>query len=105
MAGVLDKSSVISRGVPTTAAAALTTLMTGELPGRHGVVGYAVVDPETDRVVNQLNGWGGGSVDPLTWQRMPTVFERGGVRAVAVGAKKYRSSGFTKATLRGAEYA
>jgi predicted AlkP superfamily pyrophosphatase or phosphodiesterase len=104
LASALDKSTVISTGVPTTTAAALTTLMTGELPGRHGVVGYSVVDPESDRIVNQLNGWGAGSVDPLTWQRVPTVFERGTIRAVAVGAKRYRSSGFTQATLRGAEY-
>ncbi|WP_210481989.1 alkaline phosphatase family protein [Naasia sp. SYSU D00948] len=104
MGGALTKSSVISTGVPTTTAAALTTLMTGEPPGRHGVVGYSVLDPDTDRVVNQLNGWGDGSVDPLTWQRMPTVFETGDLRAVAVGAKRYRSSGFTRATLRGAEY-
>ncbi|WP_210506575.1 alkaline phosphatase family protein [Naasia sp. SYSU D00057] len=103
LAGALTSSSVITTGVPTTTAAALTTLMTGEDPGQHGVVGYAVLDEAGDRVVNQLNGWG-GSVDPLVWQRRPTIFESGTVRGVAVGAKKYRSSGFTAATLRGGDY-
>ncbi|BDZ46878.1 phosphodiesterase [Naasia aerilata] len=103
MGAALGPRSVISTGVPTTTAAALSTLLTGATPGEHGVVGYSVLDPATDRIVNQLNGWG-GSVDPATWQRRPTVFEDGRIRGVAVGHSKYRSSGFTGAILRGADY-
>jgi hypothetical protein len=91
---------------PTTTAAALASLTTGEPPGQHGLVGYSVLDASNDRVVNQLNGWDDG-LDPGTWQRVPTLFERavrGGYCAVVVGPARYSDSGFTHAVLRGAEY-
>lgn len=104
LAAASTRASTIATGVPTTTAAALSTLMTGASPGEHGVVAYAALDPAADRVVNQLSGWG-GTVDPLSWQRLPTVFETAtGVRSVAVGPTKYRSSGLTAAILRGADY-
>jgi hypothetical protein len=91
---------------PTTTAAALTTLTTGVLPGRHGLVGYRTLDAANDRLVNQLTGWDDDMV-PEVWQREPTVFERaakGGIRSFAVGPSKFRASGFTRAVLRGADY-
>jgi predicted AlkP superfamily pyrophosphatase or phosphodiesterase len=72
----------------------------------HGLVGYSVLDAAHDRVVNQLSGWD-DRLDPATWQRVPTLFERAGergIRSYAVGQERYRSSGFTAAVLRGAEY-
>lgn len=98
--------SVIDVGFPTTTAASLTSLTTGSTPGTHGIVGYSVLDPERDRVVNQLNGWDAG-MDPATWQRERTVFERAaddGVAASAIGPERFRHSGFTRAALRGAAY-
>ena len=100
----LDKP--ISAGFPTTTASALATLTTGASPGRHGLVGYSVLDPAHDRVVNQLTGWG-DELDPAIWQRMPTLFERAasdGLASVAIGPGRYRDSGFSAAVLRGAEY-
>lgn len=94
-------------GFPTTTASALTTITTGVLPGVHGLVGYSVLDPEHDRVVRQLSGWDAGLLDPLTWQRVPTVFERlrdSGVSVHSVGPGRYAASGLTKAILRGAAY-
>jgi hypothetical protein len=91
---------------PTTTAAALASLATGELPGQHGLVGYSVRDAANDRVVNQLSGWD-DRLDPTTWQRSTTLFERAvadGFSAVAVGPARYADSGFTHAVLRGAEY-
>lgn len=91
---------------PTTTAAALTTLTTGVSPGQHGLVGYRTLDAANDRLVNQLTGWDDGMI-PEVWQREATVFERaaaGGIRSFAVGPSKFRSSGFTRAVLRGAEY-
>lgn len=95
-------------GFPTTTAAALATVTTGSLPGEHGLVGYSVLDTEGDRVVKQLSEWS-GAVDPATWQRRPTVFERlrgagAGVVTSAVGPARYATSGLTKAILRGADY-
>jgi len=93
---------------PTTTAAALASLMTGVLPGQHGLVGYRVLDAASDRVVNQLTGWD-AAMAPATWQRAQTVFERAlasdaGVRSYAVGPASFARSGFTQAILRGAEY-
>jgi hypothetical protein len=102
----LTKSQTMTSGFPTTTAAALATLCTGTTPGEHGMVGYRVLDPDRDRVFNQLSGWAGGP-DPLTWQRMPTVFETAvaeGISAVAIGPERYRDSPFTHAVLRGARY-
>jgi hypothetical protein len=91
---------------PTTTAAALASLTTGASPGEHGLVGYSVLDAANDRVVNQLTGWD-DRLEPATWQRLPTVFERAradGLSAVVVGPARFQSSGFTHAVLRGAEY-
>ena len=56
LARALTKASVATAGFPTTTAANLATLTTGEPPGIHGLVGYTVLDPAHDRIVNQLTG-------------------------------------------------
>lgn len=106
LAPLLTKPATIDSGFPTTTAAALATLCTGTTPGTHGLVGYRVLDSASDRMVNQLNGWD-DRLDPATWQRSETVFERAGrmgVRTYAIGQPRYSDSGFTHAVLRGAEY-
>ena len=106
LVGALNSRSVLDSGYPTTTAAALATLTTGLKPGQHGLVGYTVLDAANDRVVNQLTGWD-DRLDPATWQLAPTVFEtavEAGYRAAVIGAERYRSSGYTQAVLRGAEY-
>lgn len=106
LAAAMTKRDVIHSGFPTTTAAALASLCTAAPPGVHGLVGYTVLDVAHDRVVNQLSGWD-ARLDPATWQRVPTVFERAsadGLRASIVGPPKYATSGFTAAVLRGAEY-
>lgn len=106
LSGALSASTTIDSGFPTTTASALATLATGTAPGRHGLVGYTVLDAAGGRVLNQLSGWD-ERIDPATWQSQPTVFEtavREGFRAVAVGPERYRDSGFSQAILRGAEY-
>ncbi len=106
LAGVLDARAVIESGFPTTTASAIATLTTGVRPGEHGLVGYSVLDPANDRVVNQLSGWD-DRLDPFTWQPVPTLFERAsgaGYGATAIGPARYRDSGFSHAVLRGAGY-
>ena len=106
LAPCLGPAATVSAGFPTTTASALASLTTGATSGQHGLVGYRVLDVAHDRVVNQLNGWD-DRLDPETWQRCPTVFERAtdaGVPAFAVGVERYRTSGFTRAVLRGADY-
>ena len=106
LASRLGTDGPISSIFPTTTAAALATLATGELPGQHGLVGYSVLDAANDRVVNQLTGW---DDDAMTadWQRLPTLFQAAdarGLAAIAIGPARYAESGFTRAVLRGAEY-
>ncbi|GAA3746162.1 alkaline phosphatase family protein [Leifsonia bigeumensis] len=106
LAGALSKESVIAAGFPTTTASNIATLTTGEPSGVHGLVGYTVLDPAHDRIVNQLSGWD-ALLDPATWQRSRTVFERAadtGIGSVVVAPARYRDSGFTRAVLRGAAY-
>lgn len=106
LAPLLHAGTTATAGFPTTTAAALASLTTGEAPGTHGLVGYTVLDADHDRVVNQLTGWD-SMLDPATWQRSRTVFQDAadaGVAAFAVGVERYRSTGFTHAVLRGAEY-
>ncbi|WP_314147930.1 alkaline phosphatase family protein [uncultured Leifsonia sp.] len=105
LAPALSKATTIDSGFPTTTAAALTTLTTGTTPGEHGMVGYRVRDA-AGRLTNQLSGWD-ELMDPATWQRSQTVFERAaeaGIPSIAIGLPKYAGSGFTAAALRGAEF-
>jgi predicted AlkP superfamily pyrophosphatase or phosphodiesterase len=107
LAGRMAKRDVIRTVLPSTTAAALASLTTGRPPGEHGLVGYRTLDAANDRLVNQLSGWDAAMV-PETWQRCETVFERvreAGVDPIAIGAARYADSGFTRAVLRGAEYA
>jgi Type I phosphodiesterase / nucleotide pyrophosphatase len=106
LVGAMTSGSVIESGFPTTTAAALATLTTGESPGRHGMVGYSVLDAAHDRVIKQISGWD-DRLDPATWQRVPTLFETArerGFDPVVIGPARYRESGFTHAVLRGARY-
>lgn len=98
--------SPITTSFPTTTATSLATLMTGELPGAHGMVGYTVRVPRSGgRVLNSLK-WD-ERVDPQVWQPVPTLFERAtsfNINSTHVAAKRYEDTGFTRAVFRGANY-
>ncbi|PKI93007.1 alkaline phosphatase family protein [Actinomycetales bacterium SN12] len=107
LSSAMAKKDVAGSVFPTTTAAALTSLLTGTAPGTHGLVGYRVRDPESDALVNLLSGWDAGGIDPLQWQSSPTLFEQAaaaGHPAFAVGIPAYAGSGFSGATLRGADF-
>lgn len=92
---------------PSTTAAALTSLLTGTDPGRHGIVGYRLRVPGTDRLPDQLRGWESDGLDPETWQRSrPLLLEEAsrGRPCFVVSRPDYVGSGFTTATLRGAQF-
>lgn len=103
----MAKKDVATSVFPSTTAAALTSILTGVWPGEHGLVGYNVLDRAQGVLVNQLSGWESSGVDPASWQVAPTVFEQAaaeGRPAFAVGIAAYAGSGFSRATLRGAEF-
>ncbi|PNW08619.1 nucleotide pyrophosphatase [Microbacterium testaceum] len=92
---------------PSTTAAALTSLLTGTEPGSHGIVGYRTRIPHTDVASNQLHGWETDGLDPLTWQRRTPHFAaraEAGLPSFVVSRPSYTGTGFTEATLRGAEF-
>ncbi|MGK9221988.1 MULTISPECIES: alkaline phosphatase family protein [unclassified Microbacterium] len=107
LAGAMAKKDVARSVFPSTTAAALTSTLTGAWPGEHGLVGYRVLDPAQGVLANQLNGYERDGLDPVTWQRATTVFERAhadGRAAFAVGLAEFAGSGFTASVLRGARY-
>ena len=92
---------------PSTTAVALASLLTGEMPGRHGLVGYRVRIPGTALAPNQLKGWETDGLDPLTWQRSVPLLEResaAGRPCFVVSQSRYAGTGFTAALQRGAEF-
>ncbi len=90
---------------PSTTATSLTSLGTGIVPGQHGMVGYDVLDPRQNKVVNLLGNWDAG-VDPLRWQPFPTVFETiaSSVPVTTVSLPHFADSAMTKAALRGSTF-
>ncbi len=90
---------------PSTTATSLTALGTGVVPGLHGMVGYDVLDPRQDKVVNLLGNWDPG-VDPMTWQPHATIFEKLSpeVPTTTVSLPHFANSPMTRAALRGSDF-
>jgi hypothetical protein len=100
--GVLDR---LTAGFPSTTPVSLVGLGTGVRPGAHGVLGFSVRVPGTDRVLNHIKWW--GDPDPSEWQPVPTVFERAtdvGVATTIATRGQFKGSGLTTAAYRGAAY-
>jgi predicted AlkP superfamily pyrophosphatase or phosphodiesterase len=93
-------------GFPTTTATSIVSLATGKESGDHGFIGYRVFDRSISRPINFLNDLV-DDLDPLKYQQLETISERAknlGVACYVVGPASYATSGFTKATMRGAIY-
>lgn len=100
----LTTKSTAESGFPTTTAAALASLTTGEPSGAHGLVGYTIRNPATGLLANQLTGWGVG-MPAEGWLLRPTLFQqRPAIDSFAVGPARYATSGFSGAVLAGARY-
>src|SRR5579862_5613581 len=67
-------SRPITAGFPATTVTSLGSLCTGRPPGQHGMLGYKVLVPGEERLLNGLR-WD-ARVDPLEWQRLPTIYQR-----------------------------
>lgn len=95
----------LAAGYPSTTATSMGTFGTGVLAGQHGLLGYQVLDPDRDRLLNELS-WEDGP-DPRVWQPRRTVFEQvlaQGVDVVQIGPRFFAGSGLTEAALRGARF-
>ncbi|WP_111767502.1 alkaline phosphatase family protein [Nakamurella deserti] len=103
--GALPGSRVLRAGFPTTTAVSMGSFGTGRPPGEHGLVGYDMLDPAQDRLLNGLR-WAEG-VDPVAWQPYPTVFgalDAAQVPSFRLGPDRFESSGLTEAALRGGSF-
>ncbi len=104
----LDYRQTLLATFPSTTATSLTSFGTGTAPGEHGMVGYTMLVPHSgspERVLNALK-WN-ERIDPVTWQSIPTLFERAisqGIQVTHIAGKRYANTGFTRAALRGANY-
>lgn len=97
---------VLAVGFPTTTATSMASLGTGLPPGRHGLVGTEVLDPERGQLFSELS-WD-AAVDPRRWQPHDTVFDalaRDGVEVAHVAPAVFEGSGLTVAALRGPRFA
>jgi hypothetical protein len=104
-----EMRSPVRSHFPSTTVTNLSSLATGLYPREHGMVGYTMripfASPDTPQLLNGLK-WD-QRIDPQTWQRSATLFERGTRSSIAVShiaARRYQGSGFTEAALRGARY-
>src|SRR5260370_29987265 len=92
-------SRPIMAGFPSTTVTSLGSICTGRPPGQHGMLGYQVVIPGENRLLNGLR-WD-TRIDPRRWQPLPTLYERAtaaGIAAVHVAQGSFRGSGLTTAT-------
>jgi hypothetical protein len=95
----------VASGFPSTTATSMGSFGTGLAAGAHGLLGYEVLVPGADRLLNELS-WDDGP-DPRTWQPHETVFEavaRDGVDVVRIGPAYFDGSGLTTAALRGGRF-
>lgn len=104
----------LTAGFPTTTTVSITSLGSGVPPGQHGIVGYSTRADGLAEPANWLT-WRGArsgvdladSQPPELIQPVVTCFERAelaGVHASVVSAPAFRTSGLTRAALRGARY-
>ena len=105
MAGRTGRLTELSCTFPSTTPTSLVSLGTGVGPGEHGVLGFTVNIPGTDRVLIHI-AWG-DDPPPAMWQPVPTWFERlsqADVSARAVLPAAFIDSGLTQAAYRGAAW-
>ncbi|MFG2621493.1 alkaline phosphatase family protein [Streptomyces sp. NPDC048507] len=95
----------ITAGFPATTATSLASVGTGLPPARHGLPGYAVRNPASGELMNQLRWqpW----TPPKPWQPYPTVFQladAAGVHTAQVSAPAFQSTPLTKIALSGGTF-
>jgi hypothetical protein len=101
-AGRLDE---IACTLPSTTPTSLVSLGTGAPPGQHGIVGFTVNVPGTDRVLTHIL-WR-TDPPPQTWQPVPTAFTRAawaGVASSVVLPAVFDGSGLTIGAYGGATF-
>jgi hypothetical protein len=105
LAAASGSATQLVSAFPSTTPTNLVSLATGAQPGEHGILGFTLNVPGTDRVINHIR-WRDDPA-PAVWQPVPTWFERlkdAGVSARVVLPAAFAGSGLTEAAYRGAEF-
>jgi len=103
--GAAGELTELSSTFPSTTPTSLVSLGTGVAPGEHGVLGFTLNVPGTDRVLTHI--FWRDDPDPRDWQPMPTWFQRiaaAGVGATVVLPAPFVGSGLSDAAYRGARF-
>lgn len=103
--GTVGRLDELSCTFPSTTPTSLVSLGTGVLPGAHGVLGFTLNVPGTDRVLTHIL-WR-DDPPPRAWQPAPTWFQRiaaSGCESRIVMPALFEGSGLTDAAYRGATF-
>lgn len=102
---LLNKNSTIECAFPATTATSLTSLATGTAAGIHPIIGYQVFDRLTGQPVNLLTGWSENfKPERQTAAPISSLAAAEGKEFNFCGPIEYQASGFTQATMPGANY-
>lgn len=105
LAGETGRLDELACTFPSTTPTSLVSLGTGVPPGEHGILGFTVKLPNSDRVLNHI--FWRDDPPPATWQPVPTWFERlarARISTRAVLPAHFIGSGLTEAAYRGAQF-
>ncbi len=105
LAGTAGRLTELTCTFPSTTPTSLASFGTGVPPGQHGLLGFTVNVPGTDRVLTHI--FWRDDPPPGDWQPVPTWFERmrqAGIGVRAVLPAPFVGSGLTEAVYRGAEF-
>jgi predicted AlkP superfamily pyrophosphatase or phosphodiesterase len=106
LAAAIKLGAVSYSAFPSTTSTNIASFSTGLEPGETGFIGQVVHDSHFGRNLNLLNGWT-SETDPILWQPNQTISEQSfelGVTCNVIAAEEYRSTGFSGATMRGADF-
>lgn len=96
----------ISASFPATTSVNIGSFATGLMSGEHGLIGHQVWDRKENERINLLVGWN-ERTDPEKWQPHQLVSEKAfslGIACNVIAAEEYRNTGFTRATMRKANF-
>lgn len=106
LGGGLGELTELTCTFPSTTPTSLVSLGTGMQPGEHGILGFTLNVPGTERVVTHI--FWRDDPPPQQWQPLPTWFHRiarEGRNATVVLPEAFVGSGLTDAAYRGARIA
>ncbi|MCF2706307.1 alkaline phosphatase family protein [Arcanobacterium haemolyticum] len=99
-----DRREPLTSVAPSTTAASITALGTGELPGATAMMSYSLRSPESGENFSLIK-WEDPALRPEEWQKAPTLFELMGQDAASncavVQPGSYIGSGLSRCALRG----